>query len=165
MNSRGSQVVNTLVIGGGQAGLSVGYHLARRGVPFLIVDANERIGDAWRKRWDSLRLFTPGRYCGLQGMRFPASGDAFVTKDEMANYLEIYAARFALPVRTGVRVDGLERRGDRFVATAGDLSFEAEQVVVAMGNHQVARTPEDAKDLDPRIRQIHSPHLRHPSPP
>ena len=113
----GVERFETVIIGGGQAGLSVGYHLARRGLPFVILDANERIGDSWRKRWDSLRLFTPARFDGLAGMPFPASAWSFPTKDEMADYLEAYAARFDLPVRTGVRVDGLSKDGDRFVVT------------------------------------------------
>src|ERR671936_178723 len=114
MNSmRQTERVQTVVVGGGQTGLSVGYHLARRALPLVILDANERIGDSWRKRWDSLRLFTPARYDGLAGMPFPAPADTFPTKDEMADYLEAYAARFELPVRNGVRVDRLSRQGDR----------------------------------------------------
>ena len=100
--------IETIVIGGGQSGLAVGYHLTRQGRPFVILDANERIGDSWRKRWDSLRVFTPARLDGLPGMQFPASASSFPTKDEVADYLAAYAARFDLPVRTGVRVDGLE---------------------------------------------------------
>jgi putative flavoprotein involved in K+ transport len=94
----------TVIIGGGQAGLSVGHRLAKRGRPFVILEANGRIGDSWRNRWDSLRLFTPARYNGLDGWPFPADGWSFPTKGEMADYLEAYAARFDLPVRTGVRV-------------------------------------------------------------
>ena len=153
----------TIVIGGGQAGLSVGYHLARRGLPFLILDAHERIGDAWRARWDSLRLFTPARYDGLPGWAYPARGDAFITKNQMADYLEAYAKRFDLPVRSGVRVDGLSRQGDRFVVTAGDRRFEADQVVVAMANYQVPRVPPFARELDSRIVQLHSRDYRNPS--
>ena len=123
--------VQTLVIGGGQAGLSTGYHLRRRGLPFVILDANQRIGDAWRNRWDSLRLFTSARFDGLDGMPFPAPAHSFPTKDEMADYLASYARRFDLPVRTGVRVDRLSRQGNRYVVTAGQQRFEAEQVVVA----------------------------------
>ena len=93
--------LDTVVVGGGQAGLAVGYHLARRGIPFVILDASTRIGDAWRSRWDSLRLFTPARYDGLDGMPFPGPGDRMPTKDEMADYLEAYAAHFDLPVRSG----------------------------------------------------------------
>src|SRR5213078_5414515 len=116
----GVEQLDTIVIGGGQAGLSVGYHLKRLGRPFLILDAGTRVGDAWRHRWDSLRLFTPARYDGLPGWRFPAPPWSFPTKDEMADYLEAYAARFDLPVRTGVRVDRVAKDGDRFVVTAGD---------------------------------------------
>jgi putative flavoprotein involved in K+ transport len=154
--------VNTIVIGGGQAGLSVGYHLARRGVPFLILDAGERIGDAWRKRWDSLRLFTPSRLASLDGMRIPVRHGAFATKDEVADYLEAYAARFRLPVRTGVRVDGLSRTGNRFVVTAGDRRWEADAVVVAMSNFQQPRVPAFALELDADIVQMHSTDYRNP---
>ena len=87
MQSRPEQT-GTIVIGAGQAGLSVGYYLARRGLPFIILDANQRIGDAWRKRWDSLHLFTPARYDALPGLPFPAPAQSFPTKDEMADYLE-----------------------------------------------------------------------------
>ena len=153
----------TIVIGGGQAGLSVGYHLQRRGIPFLILDASQRIGDAWRQRWDSLRLFTPARYDGLPGWAYPARGDAFITKNQMADYLEAYAKRFDLPVQTGVRVDGLSRQGDRFVVTAGERRFEADQVVVAMANYQVPRVPPFAPELDRRIVQLHSLEYRNPS--
>src|SRR5215211_2034872 len=111
--------IETIIIGGGQSGLAVGYHLVRQGRPFVILDANERIGDPWRKRWDSLRVFTPARLNGLPGMPFPAPAWSFPTKDEVADYLVAYAARFNLPVRTGVRVDRLSRFGDRFVVTSG----------------------------------------------
>jgi putative flavoprotein involved in K+ transport len=155
--------VSTIVIGGGQAGLSVGYHLKRRRIPFLILDAHPRIGDAWRKRWDSLRLFTPARYSALPGMRSPLRGDAFLSKDAMADYLEAYARRFDLPVRTGVRVEDLSRQGDRFVVTAGDLRFEADQVVVAMANYQQPRVPSFAGQLSAGIVQVHAADYRNPS--
>ncbi len=154
---------NTVVIGGGQAGLSVGYYLRQQGRDFVILDANERIGDAWRKRWDSLRLFTPARYNGLVGMPFPAPPHYFPTKDEMADYLERYAARFALPVRTGVKVEQLSRQGERFLIEAGDRRFEAENVVVAMSNYQKPRVPAFAQELDPAIVQLHSSDYRNPS--
>ena len=158
-----SNRVHTIVIGGGQAGLSVGYHLAKRGISFLILDANQRIGDAWRNRWDSLRLFTPARYAGLPGMPFPARGDSFPTKQEMADYLESYAKHFNLPVRTAVKVDRLSKEGGHFVVTAGELRFESENVVVAMANYQVPRVPAFARDLDPAILQLHSHNYRNPS--
>jgi putative flavoprotein involved in K+ transport len=148
--------IETVVVGGGQAVLSVGYHLARRGLSFVILDANERIGDAWRKRWDSLRLFTPARFNGLDGMPFPGPAHSFSTKDEVADYLEAYANRFGLPVRTGVRVKGLSRNGAGFLVDAGDRRFEADNVVVAIGSYQRPRSPAFAANLDPDIVQMHS---------
>ena len=112
-----------------------------RGLPFVILDAHQRVGDAWRTRWDSLRLFTPAGYDGLPGMRFPAPRTTYPTKDEMADYLEAYAQRFELPVRTGVRVDALARTGAGFVIAAGDLRFEADNVVVAMSSERRPRIP------------------------
>jgi putative flavoprotein involved in K+ transport len=154
--------VNTVVVGGGQAGLSVGYHLKRVGVPFVILDASERIGDAWRHRWDSLRLFTPARFDGLDGMSFPAAPFSFPTKDEMADYLETYARKFALPVRLGVRVERVSRQGGRFLLVAGELRFDADNIIVAMGNFQRPSTPAFAADLDPKIQQLHSIDYRNP---
>ena len=158
-----SEYFETVIIGGGQAGLSVGYHLKKQGRPFVILDANELIGDAWRKRWDSLRLFTPARYSGLTGWRFPAPAVSFPTKDEMADYLEAYAARFELPVRTGVNVDRLSRQDDRYVLTSGGRRFEAERVVVATGANQVPKIPAFASELFSSIVQLHSSQYHRPS--
>ena len=158
-----SQRIQTIVIGGGQAGLAVGYHLAKRHLPFLILDANQRVGDAWRNRWDSLRLFNPARYAGLPGLAFPARGDSFPTKDQMADYLANYAKRFVLPVRNGIKVDRLWKEGDRFIMTSRRERFESENVVVAMANYQVPRVPAFARDLDPGIVQFHSHEYRNPS--
>jgi putative flavoprotein involved in K+ transport len=155
--------VNTIVIGGGQAGLSVGYHLAQRGVPFVILDASARIGDAWRHRWDSLRLFTPARFAGLDGLPFPAPRHSFPTKDQMADYLETYARTFRLPVRSGVRVDRLSREGARLVAVAGDRRYEADQVVIAMANYQRPRVPPFAHELAPHVVHLHSGAYRTPA--
>ena len=152
-----------MVIGGSQAGLAVGYHLKRRGLPFVIVDENERVGDAWRKRWDSLRLFTPARYNGLPGMPFPGPSSAYPTKDETADYLEAYAREFELPVRTGVKVDRLSKAGDRFEAFCGEEMLSAENVVVATGAFHDPRVPAFARELDESIVQLHSSEYRNPS--
>jgi putative flavoprotein involved in K+ transport len=148
--------IETVVVGAGQAGLSVGYHLARHGRSFVILDANERIGDAWRQRWDSLRLFTPARYDGLDGMPFPGPAHSFPTKDDVADYLELYAAGFGLPVRTGVRVERLSREGAHFLVDTATGRIEADNVVVAMGSFQVPRSPSFAARLNPDIVQLHS---------
>ena len=153
----------TVIVGGGQAGLAVGYHLARRGQRFVILDAHQRIGDAWRQRWDSLRLFTPARYDGLPGMPFPAPAFSYPTKDEVADYLEDYAARFDLPVRSGVRVDRLSRDGGQYLLAAGDRRFQADHVVVASGAYQRPRIPAFAAELDPGILQLDPIRYRDPS--
>jgi putative flavoprotein involved in K+ transport len=154
--------IGTVVVGGGQAGLAVGYHLARRGLPFVILDANDRIGDAWRKRWDSLRLFTPARFNGLPGMPFPGARHSFPSKDEVADYLEAYAARFELPVRTATRVHRLSKNSG-FEVAADDRLWQADNVVVAMATEQVPRIPQFAGELDPDIVQLNPQNYRNPS--
>jgi putative flavoprotein involved in K+ transport len=160
--SSGVQRVDTVVVGGGQAGLAMGYHLSRLGVEFVILDASARVGDPWRARWDSLRLFTPARFDGLPGSPFPAPAHYFPTKDEQADYLGEYAVRNRLPVQSGVRVERLTREGSgyRLSTTAG--VYEAGNVVVAMSNYQQAWTPPFARELDPGIVQLHSADYRNP---
>ena len=152
-----------IVIGGGQAGLATGYYLSKAGVRFLILDASERIGDSWRGRWDSLRLFTPAKYSSLPGLAFPAPKHSFPTKDEMGDYLEQYARHFRLPVRSGVRVDALWREDVMYKVRSGNEIFEAEHVVVAMSNFQYPKIPAVAKDLDKQITQLHSSAYKNPS--
>ena len=157
------ETIQTIIIGGGQAGLSVGYHLARRGASFLILDANARVGDSWRQRWDSLRLFTPAWLNALEGLPFPGDPHGFPTKDEMADYLETYAAHFQLPVRSGIKVDRVSKSGDRFLVSAGEQQFLAENVVLAMANYQTPRLPAFAHQLDGGIVQFHSSDYRNPA--
>jgi putative flavoprotein involved in K+ transport len=169
IGSRGAEAASverfeTIVIGSGQAGLSVGYYLKKQGRPFVILDANERIGGSWRTRtWDSLRLFTPARYDGLPGWPFPAPGWSYPTARETAEYLEAYAARFDLPVRTRTTVDRLSKVGEGYLVECGERQFEAERVVVATGFYGKPSVPAFASGLDPRIVQMHSSDYRDPS--
>jgi putative flavoprotein involved in K+ transport len=153
----------TVIIGGGQAGLATAYHLKKRGRRFVILEANERIGDSWRRRWDSLRLFTPAKYDGLPGLRFPGARWSFPTKDEMGDYLETYAKRFELPARTGVFVDRVFRADGHYVIESGHQTFEADNVIVAAGAHRTPKLPSFAAELDPRIVQLHSADYRNPT--
>jgi putative flavoprotein involved in K+ transport len=155
-NSDEPERIHTVIIGGGQSGLSVGYFLQQRGVSFAILESNDRIGDNWRKRWDSLRLFTPAKYDGLAGMPFPAPPFSFPTKNEMADYLEAYAKRFALPVRPGVHVTRLWKEGTRYLLATNKGLIEAEHVVIAMASYQSPRVPSFSSELAPGICQIHS---------
>lgn len=163
MGIEGTERVETVIIGGGQAGIATGYHLKQRGRPFVIVDAGERVGDAWRTRWESLRLFTPARFDALPGFPFPAAKWSFPTKDEMADYLAAYVERFDLPVRSGVEVERLESDGRRFLISSSQGRFEAQNVVVATGACQVPKMPGFADQLRPEIRQLHSKEYQSPS--
>jgi putative flavoprotein involved in K+ transport len=156
--------IETVVIGAGQAGLGTGHHLARLGRPFVILDCNRRIGDNWRSHWDSLRVYSPAKYDSLPGMPFPAPDWSYPTKDEVADYLAAYVERFRLPVRTGVRVDRVRRQGDRYLVTAGDRRYEADNVVVATGTFgRAPLVPAFASELDPGIRALHSSEYKNPA--
>ena len=159
-----AQHVETLIIGAGQAGLTTGYHLMRRGRPYLIVDGNQRLGDNWRQHWDTLRLYTPAKYDGLPGLPFPAARWHFPGKEEVGDYLERYALQFELPVRTNTRVDRLEVRPDGgYVALVGDEAISCENVVVATGSFgRTPNVPSFADELDPAIEQLHSSEYRRP---
>jgi len=155
---------DTIVIGGGQAGLAIGYYLKKDGRSFVILDANEQIGGSWRTRtWNSLRLFTPARFDGLPGWPFPAPGWSYPTARETADYLEAYAARFDLPIRTETPVSRLVRDGDRYVVECGERRLEADCVVVATGFYGKPSVPDFASELDPRIVEMHSSDYRDPS--
>jgi putative flavoprotein involved in K+ transport len=152
----------TIVVGGGQAGLSAGFHLQQRDADFVIVDAEQRVGDVWRNRWDSLRLFTPAKYSSLPGMPFPACPDHLPDKDEVADYLERYAERFDLPVRSGTRAESLAYDGERWVLRTSRGTLEADNVIVATGPFQRPKRPAVASTLDPSIHQMHSSAYRSP---
>ena len=160
----GAQTYDVVVIGGGQAGLAAGYHLARAGFRFVILDAHNRVGDAWRNRWDSLTLFTPARFTRLPGMPFPGPPSAFPTKDEVADYLEHYAEAMNLPVRTGVEARHVSRAANRgwTIETTGH-PLAADAVIIATGGYQTPKIPAWASELDPDIRQLHSLDYRNPS--
>ena len=152
---------DTIVIGGGQAGLAVGQALATRDADFVILDREARTGDSWRQRWDSLRLFTPAAWSGLPGMPFPAPPSHLPDKDETAAYLERYAERFELPVRHRTGVEALRWNGARYEADADGARFEADNVVVATGPFHRPRVPAFAP-LSPETHQLHSSDYRSP---
>jgi putative flavoprotein involved in K+ transport len=152
----------TVVIGGGQSGLAAAHHLARRGVDFVLLEASDRIGDVWRSRWDSLRLYSPAKYDTLPGTSFDGPGNRFPTAHEMGDYLEGYADAQDLPIRTGVAVTRVRADGDGYAVETSDGTIAARQVIVATGPFQHPYVPEVARELDPGIRQIHSADYRRP---
>lgn len=169
--------IETVIIGAGQAGLATAHHLQRMGRPCVVLDSSVRVGDGWRQQWDSLRLFSPAWADGLPGMAFPAPRWAFPTKDEFADYLEAYAARFRLPVRLGTRVERVsplsippggspdaQVGSSGYVVTTAGGQIHADHVVVATGTFgRTPHVPSFADQLDPSIRQLHSSQYRRAS--
>jgi putative flavoprotein involved in K+ transport len=153
---------DVVVVGGGQAGLALGYHLSRQGTNFTILEAASEPAAAWRARWDSLRLFTSARYDGLPGMDFPGDPDRYPTRDEVADYLTGYARRFDLPVELNSPVKAVRRQGDRYLVELEDRAYEARQVVIATGPFQAPVVPSLAQDLGDEVVQMHSTAYRSP---
>jgi putative flavoprotein involved in K+ transport len=151
-----------IVVGGGQAGLAMGYFLAQQGRRFTILEAAEAPAAAWRARWDSLKLFTPARYDSLPGMPFPGDPDRYPGRDEVVDYLTDYARYFELPVELGSAVRSVRRMNGSYVVELDDRTYETEQVVVATGPFQIPRTPALAGRLDPEIVQLHGSAYRMP---
>jgi putative flavoprotein involved in K+ transport len=163
-NLRGDQEhFDVAVVGGGQAGLAIGYNLARAGQRFVILEAADSIGAAWRTRWDSLVLFTPRRYSALAGMPFPGDPDGYPTRDEVLAYLEEYAEAFKLPIRLNTPVRRLSSRDGGFVLELDKGRIVADQVVVATGPFQVPLIPAVAGELSPEVFQVHSTGYMQPS--
>ncbi len=147
---------DTIVIGGGQAGLAAGYYLKRGGKDFIILEKNPRTGDSWRSRWDSLRLFTPSQFNGLPGKPFPSPANTFPSKNEVADYLEGYAAQFDLPVAHGMEVAALSRNHNGYEVTTSKSRLHAKNVIIASGPYQSPSSPAFASELAPDIFQLHS---------
>jgi putative flavoprotein involved in K+ transport len=163
MDSDTQNRFDTIVIGGGQSGLAAGYYLNRAAGSFLIVDVNRRSGDAWRRRWDSLRLFSPAQYDSLPGLPLPMQRGAFPGKDELADYLEDYARHFDLPILRGVRATRVTREAGRFIVECGDRTLSSANVIVAVGAYSRPRIPDSSGLLNPSIHQVHSSEYRRPA--
>jgi putative flavoprotein involved in K+ transport len=162
----GDERTDVIVIGGGQAALVAGYYLQRPELPFAILAAGTRVGDSWRRRWDSLELFTAARYSSLPGLRFPGDPEHFPNKEEVADYLEAYAQHLELPVHPGTRVSSLQRSDDGYRlqtdSGASSHTFEAQQVIVATGAYQQPYVPPVAQRLSSAVAQLHSADYRNP---
>lgn len=156
--------LDVIVVGAGQAGLALGYHLRRVGLRFVLLEAGPEVGHSWRSRWDSLRLFTPAQYANLPGWQFPAPADIYPGKDQVADYLRDYAQRFALPIQLGIEVTGLDADEPHgFVTRSEQVQFRARQVVLATGPFSIPRIPAIAATLDARVTQLHTTAYRSPS--
>ena len=151
-----------VIVGGGQAGLAIGYFLSREGLNFTILEAAEEPAAAWRERWDSLQLFTSARYDALPGLPFPGDPGRYPTRDEVAAYLTDYARHFELPVELNSRVRSIRKTNGTYLVELDDRTYEADQVVVATGPFQVPLIPPVAERLDSGVMQLHSSRYRAP---
>lgn len=161
-NGAVSDNLEVIVVGGGQAGLAIGYFLAGQGRHFVILEAAGEPAAAWRARWDSLKLFTPARHSGLPGLPFPGDPDSYPVREDVVAYLTRYARHFALPVALGSRVRSVRRAGDRYRVELDDRSYTADQVVIATGPFQLPFGPPIADNLGQDVFQIHSAQYRAP---
>jgi putative flavoprotein involved in K+ transport len=153
---------DVLVVGGGQAGLAAAQQLQQRGLDVLVLDSGTEIGQSWRRRWNSLRLFTTRQHSALPGMPFPGDPNGWPTKDEVADYLAAYVVHFGIPVRLGVSVTRVRRAGGDVVVEAGAHAFRAGHVVVATGPFQQPSVPAAADTFSRTVHQIHSSEYRNP---
>ncbi len=156
------QSAEVLVIGGGQAGLAAGYYLSQARIPFLILDAEARTGDSWRRRWDSLELFSAARYSALPGLPFPGHPEHFPGKDRVADYLEDYARTFGLPIRHHSRLTSLDRVDGGYLAATDTGEYQAAQVIISPGAYQRPWMPPLSEKLGSSVTQLHSADYRSP---
>jgi putative flavoprotein involved in K+ transport len=147
---------DVLVIGAGQAGLTLGYYLRQAGLPFVIVDAADQIGAAWAQRWDSLVLFTPRQYNAMPGLGFDGDPGWEPTRDEVISYLHRFATEHELPIELHSPVTALEERDGRYMAELPGRMIAADQVVVATGPFQKPRIPAFASSVAAEVYQTHS---------
>jgi putative flavoprotein involved in K+ transport len=156
--------LDILVVGGGQAALALGYHLRHLPYRFQLVERHQRIGESWRNRYDSLVLFTPRAYSSLPGLAVPGDPDGYPTKDEMADYLEMYARHFELPTLLSTGIESLRWRSDRFEATTSDgRLFESRAVVLANGAFQIPQVPALSCNLSPEMAWFSTESYRRPA--
>jgi putative flavoprotein involved in K+ transport len=159
------EVWDTIVIGGGQAGLALGYHLQKNGLRFLILEANERAVGSWPNYYDSLKLFSPARFSSLPGMKFPGAGDHYPLRDEVIRYLQKYAKQFRLPIQTNQRVESVEKTGDTFtIRTVSGDRYESKTVINATGAFQHPYMPVIKGREEFRGNILHSSEYRNPTP-
>lgn len=154
---------DVLVIGAGQAGLSLGYYLKKNKVSFLLLDKGSEIGQSWRKRYDSLKLFTPRLFSSLPGLSLSGDPGGYPAKDEISDYLLKYAKEFSLPVKLGTVVSKLAKDGECYVLSTNQGEYRSKQVVVATGPFQLPNIPEFSKFLSDEVLQLHSSEYKNPN--
>jgi len=157
-----SERPETVVVGGGQAGLSVSHELTAAGVPHVVLERG-RVGQTWRGRWDSFCLVTPNWSVQLPGHHYDGDDpDGFMPRDDIVGYLERYSASFDAPVREGVEVTALRPSGDGLLLETSEGDIEARNVVLSTGAYQRPHRPQGAASLPPDLLQIDVEDYRNP---
>jgi putative flavoprotein involved in K+ transport len=158
-----SEKIETIIVGGGQAGLAAAYALGERGRECLALERAERPAMAWSRRWDSFTLVTPNWTVRLPGGVYNGSQpDGYMKRAELAAYFEDYVARNRLPVKTGVEVRAVEKENGGYQVRTSQGDYRADNVIVATGLFQKSKTPPFAAQLPPDILQVPSEHYRSP---
>jgi putative flavoprotein involved in K+ transport len=152
-----------IIIGAGQAGLSMAYQLNQLNKDYLIVDANNETGAPWLKRWDSLKLFTPSEFNHLPGMNFPSEKGYYPDKYEVAAYLKSYVDKFNIPIAFNQKISSLKKENGVYIIKSESKTFKAKNVVVATGPFHKPFTPSFHTKISKDITQIHSEHYKNPS--
>jgi putative flavoprotein involved in K+ transport len=155
--------LDTIIVGGGQGGLSTSYYLKRRGRDHIVLEQADQAAKAWRERWDSFTLITPNWMIRLPGAEYQGRNpDGFMARDQVIAYFEAYVERFELPIRYGTRVTRVEPIETGYLVSTDQTEFTAANVVMATGTYQHPRIPPFGTILSPEIRQLHSSQYRSP---
>jgi putative flavoprotein involved in K+ transport len=153
---------NVIIIGGSQAGLSMGFFLRNSNLSYIILDRSSEVGESWKDRYDSLKLFTPSYLSTLPGLSIERSSNLYPTKDQIADYLKRYAQKYSLPLQLNTEVQRVYIKNNEFVVETSKGEMAAHNVVVASGPFQKPQIPGFSSQLSDRISQIHSSEYKNP---
>ena len=149
-------MLDFVIIGGGQAGLSMAYHLNEMGKKYLVVDGTDEVGASWLSRWDSLKLFTPTEYNHLPGLKFDAPKGYYPNKVEVANYFKSYVKEYNIPIQFNTLITSVSKTSKGFHLQHKEGEIEAKNVIVATGPFHIPYTPPCHKKASKSITQMHS---------
>lgn len=155
-------MLDFIVVGAAQAGLSMAYYLKKLNKDFLLVDKEASIGASWRNRWDSLTLFTPSEFNNLPGLAFPGPKGHYPSKDEVAEYFQDYVAEYDFPVQFNTLIDKITPQNDHFLLKSPQGDFKAKNVIIATGPFHIPYIPAFSEKIDPEIFQVHSNYYKNP---
>ncbi|MGX4295444.1 MULTISPECIES: flavin-containing monooxygenase [Bacillus] len=152
---------DTIVIGAGQAGISVGYYLKKSEQKFIILDKSHEVGESWKNRYDSLVLFTSRMYSSLPGMHLEGDKHGLPSKNEIAAYLKKYVERFEIPIQLRTEVISVQKLNNYFLIKTNREEYQTKNLVMAAGPFHTPNIPSISKDVAGHIHQLHSSQYKH----